>query len=102
MLNPEAHSEPLTFRGSMRAGSFTAQLFVELTVTPTTLTISAMGCSFQIEREYFEGLDETSILRLFKRGIRFRHCQPSLQSIIVYPSLSREVFRQRIHELGWS
>ena len=103
MLNPEAHTESLSFRGSMRAGSFTAQLFVELTVTPTTLTISAMGRSFQIEREYFEGLDETSILGFFKRGIRFRHCQPSLPStIIFYPSLSREVFRQRIHELGWS
>lgn len=87
----------------MRAGSFTAQLFVELTVTPKALTLSAMGRSYQIEREFFEGLEETSILGIFKRGIRFRHCQPSLPgTIIFYPSLNRDVFRQKIHELGWS
>ncbi len=103
MQNSEAHAEPLMFRGSVRAGSFTAQLFVELAVTPTTLEISAMGRSFRIERRYFEGLEETSILGVFKRGIRFRHCQPSQPSnIVFYPSINREVFRQTIHELGWS
>jgi len=88
MQNSESPAEPLSFRGSVRAGSFTAQLFVELTVTPTMLEISAMGRSFRIERTNFEGLEETSILGLFKRGLRFRHCQPNQpETIVFYPSL---------------
>ncbi len=103
MPNLETHPEPLTFRGSMQAGFFTAQLFVKLTVTPTALTLSAMGRSFHLDREHFESIEETSILGIFKRGIRFRHSQPNLpDTIIFYPSLNREVVRQKIHELGWS
>ncbi len=103
MLNPEPPVVPLTFRGSMRAGAFTAQLFVELAVTPQMLTLSAMGRSFRIERPHLLAIEETSILGILKRGIRFRHNQPDLPStIIFYPSHSREFVRQRIHELGWS
>jgi hypothetical protein len=95
--------EPLSFGGSMRAGLFTAQLFVKLTVTPTALTLSAMGRSFRLDREHFAALEETSILGIFKRGIRFRHSQPDLPDpLIFYPSLNRKVFRQQIVELGWS
>jgi hypothetical protein len=87
----------------MRAGSFTAQLFVELSVTPTTLTLSASGRSFRLDRSHFQGLEETSILGIFKRGIRFRHSQPDLpDAIIFYPSINRDVFRQKLHEIGWS
>lgn len=87
----------------MRAGSFTAQLFVELTVTPTVLTLSASGKSFRIDREHLHGLEETSLLRFFKRGIRFRHGQPNLPDpIIFYPSLQRDEFRRKLGELGWS
>ncbi len=102
MVNLETYPEPLTFCGSMRAGFFTAQLFVKLTVTPTTLTLSAMGRSFRLDREHFESIEETSILGIFKRGIRFRHSQPGLPStIIFYPSLDRNVVRQQIQEIGW-
>ena len=103
MANSEIQPEPLRFRGSIRAGSFTAQLFVELTVTPTTLTLSASGRSFRLDRKYLQGLEETSILGIFKRGIRFRHCQPDLpNTIIFYPSINRDVFRQKLHEIGWT
>ncbi len=103
MQDTESHSEPVMFRGSVRAGSYTAQLFVELSVTPTTLAIKTMDRSFQIERKHFLGLEETSILGIFKRGIRFHHSQPNQpNTIIFYSSINREVFRQRIHELGWS
>ncbi len=87
----------------MRAGSFTGQLFVELAVTPTTLALSASGRSFRVDRDNLQGLEETSILGIFKRGIRFRHCQPDLpDTIIFYPSINRVVFRQKLQELGWS
>ncbi len=103
MANSEAHSEPLKFGGSMRAGFFNAQLFVELSVTPSTLTLSAGGKSFRIDRDHFQGIEETSILEIFKRGIRFRHSQPALPDpIIFYPSIGREVLRHKLHELAWS
>ncbi len=87
----------------MRVGFFTAQLFVTLTVTPTALTLSAMGRSFRLDREHLEGLEETSILGIFKRGVRFRHSQPGLpNTVIFYPSMNREVVRQKLHDLGWS
>lgn len=103
MANSEAPPEPLKFGGSMRAGFFTAQLIVELSVSPTTLTLSASGRSFRIDREHFQGIEETSILGIFKRGIRFRHSQPTLADpIIFYPSIGKAVLRQKLHELGWS
>ena len=87
----------------MRAGSFTGQLFVELAVTPTTLALSASGRSFRVDRDNLQGLEETSILGISKRGIRFRQCQPDLpDTIIFYPSINRVVFRQKLQELGWS
>ncbi|WP_417747273.1 hypothetical protein [Rosistilla oblonga] len=103
MTNLEPSPEALKFRGSMRAGSFTAQLFVELAVEPSSLTLSASMRSFRIDRENFEGLEETSILGIFKRGIRFRHSQPGLTNpIIFYPSMNRDAFRQHLQSIGWS
>ena len=99
---PTATPEPLVLKGSMRAGAFTAQLFVELTVTPASLALSAPGRSFRLEREHFEGLEATAILGIFKRGIRFRHSQPGLPAaLIFYPSLNRDLVRQKLRELGW-
>lgn len=103
MANSQAHPEALKFGGSMRAGFFTAQLFVELSVTPTALTLSASGKSFRIDRDHFQGIEETSILGIFKRGIRFRHEQPALPDpIIFYPSIDREALRHKLRELAWS
>lgn len=103
MANSDPPPVVLRYRGSMRAGAFTAQLLVELAATPTTLTLSAMGKSFQINRPQFQGLEETSILGIFKRGIRFRHHQADLpEPLIFYPSINRAVFCQQLKELGWS
>ena len=103
MTNFDTDSEASTFSGSMRAGSFTAQLFVKLTVTPAALTLRALGRSFHLDREHFKGLEDTSIHGIFKRGIALRHSQPDLPEVIIFwPSINREAFRQKLHELGWS
>lgn len=103
MANPETDPQPQTFTGSMRAGSFTAQLGVKLTVTPSELTLQAIGRSFRLDREHLASLEDTSVLGIFKRGIRFRHSQPGLPAaIIFYPSIGRDRFRQQLHRLGWS
>lgn len=95
--------EPLVLKGSMKAGSFTAQLFVEMKVAPTSLTLSAPNRSFCLERDHLEGLELTSLLGIFKRGIRFRHRQPDLPVVLVfYPSLPRDQVLQKLEELGWS
>lgn len=87
----------------MRAGSFTAQLGVKLTVTPAALTLSAPGRSFRLDREHLQGLEDVSLLRIFKRGIRFRHTQPDLPDVIIFiPRMNREAFRQKLRDLGWS
>jgi hypothetical protein len=103
IANVESHPESITFSGSMRAGAFTAQLGVKLAATPTALTLSTMGRSFRLDREHFASLEDTSILGIFKRGIRFRHAQPGLPNVLIFfPSINREVFRQKLHEFGWS
>ncbi|MGB7343459.1 MAG: hypothetical protein WBD20_04560, partial [Pirellulaceae bacterium] len=76
MSNSQAEPEAITFSGSMRADAFTAQLFVSLIASSTAITIKTMGRSYRIEREWLRGLEETSILGIFKRGIRFHHNQP--------------------------
>lgn len=87
----------------MQAGNFTAQLFVTLTVTPEALTLSTMGRSFHLEREHLVGLEQTSILGIFRRGICFRHSQPDLPSTIIFcPSVNRDVFQEKLRSLGWS
>ncbi|QDU95956.1 hypothetical protein [Lignipirellula cremea] len=103
MTNSETEPELLTFGGSLRVGFFTAQLGVELAVNRATLILSASGRSFRIDRDNFQGLEETSILGIFKRGIRFRHCQPNLTNpIIFYPAIGREALREQIQQIGWT
>lgn len=87
----------------MRVGFFTAQMFVKLNVTSASLTLTAPGRSFQIDRENFLRLEETSILGIFKRGVRFQRRQPNLPAtVIFYPSIHRAVFLQNLNMLGWS
>ncbi len=103
MIKSETKIEPQKFRGAMRAGSFSAQLFVELSVTPEVLKLGAMGRAFKIERSNLRCTKATSILGIFKRGIRFVHNQPDVPDpIIFYPSGNLDDFRRRIHDLGWS
>lgn len=94
--------DAMEFGGSMRAGHFTAQLFVKLVVTRTKLVLRTSLHTFQIDRENLRGLGDTAIFGIFKRGIRFHHCQPNLaQPVVFYPSMDREAFRQKLRELGW-
>ncbi|QDT12354.1 hypothetical protein K239x_43640 [Planctomycetes bacterium K23_9] len=87
----------------MRVGWYTAQLFVKLTVTKTVLTISSGGRSYRIGRENFKGYQDTSVLGIFKRGIRFHHSQPNLANpVVFYPSVGRESLKQDLIKLGWS
>ncbi len=103
MTTAEPQPEPLRFSGSMRAGAFTAQLFVGLAVTPQTLTLSALGRSYALQRQHLVGIEETSILGIFKRGLRFRHSQLDLPSaLIFYPRLNRDFLRHSLQQLGWS
>lgn len=86
----------------MRAGSFNAQLGVELHITQRTLTMRAMGRSIRLEREHLQQIRETSILGIFKRGISFRHNQADLPNpIVFFPAIGRSLFRRTIEELGW-
>ena len=102
-MSTVSNSESKSFRGSMKAGFFTAQLGVELTVTGRTLTLSAVGRTFQIDREHFQGLENTSILGLFKRGIRIRHEQHGLpNNIVFYPRIGQAALRQELASIGWS
>lgn len=87
----------------MKAGSFTAQLGVRLTVTAGAITLSASTRSYQLERENFTHLEETSLLKIFKRGIRFCHRQQDLPGdLVFYPSGNREELIEKLQGLGWS
>ena len=87
----------------MKAGMYTAQLGVQLQVTPSAATISTAGRSYQLDRDNFVGLKLTSILGIFKRGIAFLHHQQDLPgNLVFYPSIRREDLLQQIEHLGWS
>ena len=87
----------------MKAGFFTAQLGVTLTATAATIKITAGHRVFKIDRQHFVRLDDTSILGLFKRGIRFQHTQRGLASnVVFYPRIGQESLRRELGELGWS
>lgn len=91
-----------SFRGSMKAGMFTAQIGVALDVSPASIVLRAPGRSYRIDRENLAGLADTSLFGLFKRGIRFVHRQPGLPSdIVFYPSIGREALRKVMADLGW-
>lgn len=82
---------------------YTAQLGVQLQVTPGALTLSASGRSYQLDRVNFDGLSLTSILGVFKRGIVFHHHQQDLPSnLVFYPTVPREDLMEKIEHLGWS
>ncbi len=104
MIELKMSTDPIevTFKGSMKAGAFTAQLGVSLNISQTSVTMKAVGREYCIERENLQGLVETSMLGIFKRGIRFVHRQPGLPNdIVFYPSVSREQVRQAMSRLGW-
>lgn len=101
-MSTVSDSDSIRFRGSMKAGFFTAQLGVSLTATGETLTLSAVGRTYQIEREHFRGLEDTSLLGIFKRGVRFRHQQQSLPAnIVFYPEIGQKRLRDELAILGW-
>ena len=82
---------------------FTAQLGVRLIVTPTTLKLTASGREFVLQREYFQGLEEVSLLGLFKRGLHLRHHQPNLADpLVFYPAGGRDQLRQQLDTFGWT
>lgn len=102
MTNPRTQLDPAKFRGSMKVGRFSAQLFVDLTVTPDALTLNASWRSFRIDRQNFQGIEDRKILGLFKYGFRFRHRQPDLAPKVIFvPSMNHDAFRQKLGELGW-
>ncbi len=87
----------------MKAGSFTAQLGVQLHATPSAITLTAFARSYQLDRENFDGLEKTAILGIFKRGVSFLHRQDDLPSqLVFYPSVHRDDFLEQIEHLGWS
>lgn len=87
----------------MKAGLFTAQLGVSLDVSAHLLVLKAAGRSYQIHREQFDGCEGTSILGIFKRGVRLRHSDPHLPSVIVfYPSIGQQNLLGELFRLGWS
>lgn len=102
MTISESTTEPFKTSGSMHVGFYTAQLGVELAVDSTSLTISSWQHLFRIDRENLLAIDNTSFLRIFKRGVRFRHCQPNLpEKVMFFPSMDLDLFRQQLNEAGW-
>lgn len=101
-LNQPDH-EPITFSGSMKAGFYTAQLGVSLIVAVDSIELRSFGRSFVIERPNHIGLVDTSLLGIFKRGIRFIHQQPGVPNpLVFYPSVSQEHLRAMLAERGWT
>lgn len=100
--NP-AQPQAVTFRGAMRAGMYTAQLGVSLTVSPGELILQSMGRSYRVEREQLVQITETSLLGIFKRGLQIAHRQAGAPSTLVfYPADNRQYVRQKLAELGWT
>lgn len=98
-----ADSETVTFPGSMKAGMYTAQIGVSLVVSRETVTVKSFWRTVSIDRQNLVGLADTSLLGIFKRGIRFLHRQPGVPGrVVFYPYFSREQVRQKLAELGWS
>jgi hypothetical protein len=97
------NSDSCIFRGSMRVGLYTAQIGVSMIVTRESIVLKAPGRSYVIAREHLQYLSDTSLLGLFKRGIRISHQQPGLPAAVVfYPSMDRDLVRQRMSEFGWA
>lgn len=102
MPHIDRNADPQTFSGSTKVGMFTAQLLVKLSIDSDRAVLRASGRSFIIDRSNLLGIEETSILRIFKRGIKFVHCQPDLPAtFIFYPSMGLVRFRSELRALGW-
>lgn len=94
--------ESTVFRGSLRADWFTAQLGVTLTISENALLLRAPGREIRIDREQFQGWRTTSILGIFKRGVRFSHRQSELPKLIAfYPSGNREEICTTLQNFDW-
>ena len=100
--DPTQANEVTTFAGSVKAGWYTAQLFVELRISPQVATVRTSGKEFTISRENCSAIVETSILGLFKRGIRFQHHQSGVPPLLIfYPRVGREALLGYLRRTGW-
>ena len=91
------------YSGSIKAGWFTAQLGSGLSVSPDELVLKAAMREFVLKRERFLAAERTSILGLFKRGVRFVHDQPDLPSpLVFYPSIGTGTLLEALAEHGWT
>ena len=91
------------YPGSIKAGWFTAQLGSGLSVSSEALILKAAIRAFVLKRKYFLAAERTSILGLFKRGVRFVHDQPDLPSpLVFYPSIGTDALLEALAEHGWT
>ena len=71
-LTPDAHPEPVLveFRSGLRRDSLNVLLANSITLTPGTITVIQEGDRFVVHclrKEYAEGLEDSSFLRLLRR-----------------------------------
>lgn len=95
-------SEESFYRGSIKAGWYTAQLGSGLNLSSDQLTLTALGRSFTLPRENFLGVRRTAILGIFKRGLVLTHNHPDLPATLVfYPSCGVDEMEDMLAEQGW-
>ncbi|MFH5805380.1 hypothetical protein [Alienimonas sp. DA493] len=91
------------YRGSIKAGWYTAQLGSGLVVSPEALTLKVPGRAFTLRREHFRGTRRTARLGIFKRGVVLEHDQPDLPApLVVYPSCGVDELQATLAARGWA
>ncbi len=102
MVSTDTHPDCVLFPGSVKAGLYTVRIGVSMAVSPRSLTLKSHGRAFHIDREHVVDIQETSVLGLFKRGLRIVHNQPGIPTnIVFYPSENRGYVRCKMESLGW-